>query len=58
MPLSELQYYPDLSSWHIFNFCHFISFSKMITEENLQSVITEIERELEEAKRSAEPTEG
>jgi hypothetical protein len=30
----------------------------MISEENLQSVITEIERELEEAKRSAEPTEG
>lgn len=31
---------------------------QMITEENLQAVITDIEKELEEAKKTAEPTEG
>ena len=36
---------------------HFYFF-QMITEENLQSVIVDIEREQEEAKKSAEPTEG
>ena len=30
----------------------------MITEENLQSVIVDIEREQEEAKKSAEPSEN
>ena len=31
---------------------------QMITEEDLQRVITDIEREQEEAKKSAEPAEG
>lgn len=30
----------------------------MITEENLQSVIVDIEREQEEAKKAAEPSEN
>lgn len=38
--------------------CFNIILLQMITEEDLQRVITDIEREQEEAKKSAEPTEG